>query len=190
MITHSVFCDCASPAGLCFFEVLRKPSKRVFHKLFGKVEFIWWCVLKCDSSPAERALILALVGLHAVGNWALVAPCRLEVLHVLACWERCCARVCVRAGRTSWQKFRPSLYRTYFSQPLSFCDKTFLCSIYCSNDPACSFLLQLQYKQVYSQLTWVLSNDFTGSGEGLASATSTGLIKDSFMLTGASHFIA
>ena len=113
----------------CFFEVQMKPLKRVFCKLFGKVEFVWCHVIKCDSSPAEGTLTPTLVGLHAVENQEPVVPCRMEVFCVLTCWKCCCARVCVYAGRASQQQFRPSFYVTYFSQSLSCRDKEHACAI-------------------------------------------------------------
>jgi len=81
------------PLKSCFF----------FSKAFGKVECVWCQVIKCDSSPAERALTLSLVGFCAVVDQELAVPRRLEVLDVPTHCKGCCAGVCACARRASWQ---------------------------------------------------------------------------------------
>lgn len=44
--------------------------------MFGKMEFFWCHVVKCASSPAERALTLTLTGLHTGENQELVGKLR------------------------------------------------------------------------------------------------------------------
>lgn len=46
--------------------------------MFGEMEFFWCHVVKCVSSPAERALTLTLTGLHTGENQELVVPCKLR----------------------------------------------------------------------------------------------------------------
>lgn len=94
--THSSLCFVNVPPlvsrWLVLFEVQMKSLKRVFCKMFGKMEFFWCHVIKCVSSPAERALTLTLTGFHTGEKQELVVPCKLEVLYLLTCCKCCSDR--------------------------------------------------------------------------------------------------